>query len=37
VGGIVVPIMAIVNYLAWRRLFLITLREPGPALSPVVA
>ncbi|MHC5209187.1 MAG: DUF4126 family protein [Planctomycetota bacterium] len=27
VGGAVVPIMAVVNYVAWRRLFLVTQRE----------
>jgi hypothetical protein len=28
VGGAVVPIMALINYVAWRRLFLVTQREP---------
>ncbi|HZL99790.1 MAG TPA: hypothetical protein VFD43_06015, partial [Planctomycetota bacterium] len=37
VGGIVVPIMALVNYVAWRGLYLATLREPGPAPAPAAA
>jgi hypothetical protein len=35
VGGVVVPAMALVNYVAWRRLFEATLRERAPA--PAVA
>ncbi len=31
VGGVVVPAMAIVNYLAWRALFVAALQEPAPA------
>ena len=37
VGGVVVPIMALVNYAAWRGLFLSTLREAGAAPAPAVA
>ncbi len=33
VGGIVVPLMALVNYVAWRGLFLSVLREPQPVLA----
>lgn len=37
VGGVVVPTMALVNYVAWRRLFLSTLRDPGLAPTPAAA
>jgi len=37
VGGVVVPTMALVNYFAWRRLFLSTLHDGEPAPAPASA